>query len=155
MPNFMDEPTNGLDPIGIAEMRSFIRELCSTKGKTVLISSHILSEIAMLADDVGIIDRGVLLEEESLKELEKKNTKYVQFFVSDAGKAAQIIDGAFKIKSMKIVDKNTLYLYDMSFPVAMINRTLVEAGIDVSEAHLCENTLEDYFKKITGGEGIA
>lgn len=151
----LDEPTNGLDPIGIAEMRSFIRELCSTKGKTVLISSHILSEIAMLADDVGIIDRGVLLEEESLKELEKKNTKYVQFFVSDAGKAAQIIDGAFKIKSMKIVDKNTLYLYDMSFPVAMINRTLVEAGIDVSEAHLCENTLEDYFKKITGGEGIA
>lgn len=128
----LDEPTNGLDPIGIAEMRSFIRELCSTKGKTVLISSHILSEIAMLADDVGIIDRGVLLEEESLKELEKKNTKYVQFFVSDAGKAAQIIDGAFKIKSMKIVDKNTLYLYDMSFPVAMINRTLVEAGIDVS-----------------------
>ena len=91
----------------------------------------------------------------SMKELEKKNTKYVQFFVSDAGKAAQIIDGAFKIKSMKIVDKNTLYLYDMSFPVAMINRTLVEAGIDVSEAHLCENTLEDYFKKITGGEGIA
>lgn len=79
----------------------------------------------------------------------------LQFFVSDAGKAAQIIDGAFKIKSMKIVDKNTLYLYDMSFPVAMINRTLVEAGIDVSEAHLCENTLEDYFKKITGGEGIA
>ena len=77
----LDEPTNGLDPIGIAEMRSFIRELCSTKGKTVLISSHILSEIAMLADDVGIIDRGVLLEEESLKELEKKNTKYVQFFV--------------------------------------------------------------------------
>lgn len=151
----LDEPTNGLDPIGIAEMRSFIRELCSTKGKTVLISSHILSEIAMLADDVGIIDRGVLLEEESLKELEKKNTKYVQFFVSDAGKAAQIIDGAFKIKSMKIVDKNTLYLYDMSFPVAMINRTLVESGIDVSEAHLCENTLEDYFKKITGGEGIA
>lgn len=151
----LDEPTNGLDPIGIAEMRSFIRELCSTKGKTVLISSHILSEIAMLADDVGIIDRGVLLEEESLKELEKKNAKYVQFSVSDAGKAAQIIDGAFKIKSMKIVDKNTLYLYDMSFPVAMINRTLVEAGIDVSEAHLCENTLEDYFKKITGGEGIA
>ena len=151
----LDEPVNGLDPIGIAEIRTFLRRICDEKGKTILISSHILSEIAMLADDVGIIDRGVLLEEESLKELEKKNTKYVQFFVSDAGKAAQIIDGAFKIKSMKIVDKNTLYLYDMSFPVAMINRTLVEAGIDVSEAHLCENTLEDYFKKITGGEGIA
>ncbi len=61
-------------------MRSFIRELCSTKGKTVLISSHILSEIAMLADDVGIIDRGVLLEEESLKRTGKKEYKVCSVF---------------------------------------------------------------------------
>ena len=65
----LDEPINGLDPIGIAEVRSFIRELCDARGKTILISSHILSEISLLADDIGIIDRGVLLEEESLKEL--------------------------------------------------------------------------------------
>ena len=57
----LDEPINGLDPIGIAEVRSFIRELCDAQGKTILISSHILSEIALLADDIGIIDHGVLL----------------------------------------------------------------------------------------------
>ena len=68
----LDEPINGLDPIGIAEVRSFIRELCDSYGKTIIISSHILSEISLLADDIGIIDRGVLLEEESLKELEEK-----------------------------------------------------------------------------------
>lgn len=68
----LDEPINGLDPIGIAEVRSFIRELCDTRGKTILISSHILSEIALLADDIGIIDHGKLLEEESLAELEQK-----------------------------------------------------------------------------------
>ena len=68
----LDEPINGLDPIGIAEVRDFIRELCDTSGKTILISSHILSEISLLADDVGIIDHGKLLEEESLKELEAK-----------------------------------------------------------------------------------
>ena len=68
----LDEPINGLDPIGIAEVRDFIRELCDTSGKTILISSHILSEISLLADDVGIIDHGKLLEEESLKELERK-----------------------------------------------------------------------------------
>ena len=56
---------------------------------------------------------------------------------------------------MRIVDDNTLFLYDVALPIAKINRVLVESGIDVSEAHLCENTLEDYFKKITGGEGIA
>ena len=60
----LDEPINGLDPIGIAEVRDFIRALCDERGKTILLSSHILSEIALLADDIGIIDHGVLLEEE-------------------------------------------------------------------------------------------
>lgn len=151
----LDEPTNGLDPIGIAEMRTFIRELCNVKGKTVLISSHILSEIALLADDIGIIDHGVMLEEESLKKMEENNAKFVRFIVSDAKKAAQIIANTFGLKNIQIIDNNTVYLYDMTLPVAKINRIFIEAGIDVSEAHLCENTLEDYFKKITGGEGIA
>ena len=87
----LDEPINGLDPIGIAEIRSFIRELCDVQGKTVLISSHILSEIALLADDIGIIDHGVLLEEESLKDLEEKNRKYVRFVLSDAKRASGLL----------------------------------------------------------------
>ena len=69
----LDEPTNGLDPIGIAEVRNFIKNLSVERGKTILISSHILSEISLLADDIGIIDHGVLLEESSMEELEKKN----------------------------------------------------------------------------------
>ena len=73
----LDEPTNGLDPIGIAEVRNFIKELSVERGKTILISSHILSEIALLADDIGIIDHGLLLEENSMKELKKKNRKYI------------------------------------------------------------------------------
>ncbi|HDO9649560.1 TPA: ABC transporter ATP-binding protein, partial [Clostridioides difficile] len=79
----LDEPTNGLDPIGIAEMRKFIRDLSVEHGKTILISSHILSEISLLADDIGIIDHGVLLEESSMSELEKKNSKYILLQVSD------------------------------------------------------------------------
>ncbi len=151
----LDEPINGLDPIGIAEVRSFIRELCDGGGKTILISSHILSEISLLADDIGIIDRGVLLEEESLKELEEKNAKFVHFILSDAKKAAQLIGNLFRTKNMRIADDYNLYLYDTSLPVAKINRIFMENGIDIGEAHLCEDTLEDYFKKITGGEGIA
>ena len=151
----LDEPINGLDPIGIAEVRDFIRELCDARGKTILISSHILSEISLLADDVGIIDHGNLLEEESLKELEAKNAKYIHFCVSDAQKAAQIIATTFRSKDIQLADANNLYLYDTALPVARINRSFIEAGIDIQEAHLCEDTLEDYFKRITGGEGIA
>ena len=151
----LDEPINGLDPIGIAEVRDFIRELCDAGGKTILISSHILSEISLLADDVGIIGHGRLLEEESLKELEAKNAKYIHFCVSDAQKAPQVIAAAFRSKDIQLADANNLYLYDTALPVARINRSFIEAGIDIQEAHLCENTLEDYFKEITGGEGIA
>ena len=151
----LDEPINGLDPIGIAEVRSFIKELCDERGKTIQISSHILSEISLLADDVGIIDHGKLLEEESLEELEAKNTKFIHFLVSDARQAAQIILTEFNNKNMQVVDGNNLYLYDTTLPTDVINRLLFERGINIYQVHLCEDTLEDYFKKITGGEGIA
>lgn len=151
----LDEPINGLDPIGIAEVRSFIKELCDERGKTILISSHILSEISLLADDVGIIDHGKLLEEESLEELEAKNTKFIHFLVSDARQAAQIILTEFNNKNMQVADGNNLYLYDTTLPTDVINRLLFERGINIYQVHLCEDTLEDYFKKITGGEGIA
>ena len=151
----LDEPINGLDPIGIAEVRDFIRELCDAMGKTILISSHILSEISLLADDVGIIDHGNLLEEESLKELEEKNAKYIHFCVSNAQKAAQVIASSFGSKNVQVSDGNNLYLYDTDLPVEKINRNFMEEGIGIREAHLCEDTLEDYFRRITGGEGIA
>ena len=151
----LDEPINGLDPIGIAEVRSFIRELCDAQGQTILISSHILSEIALLADDIGIIDHGVLLEEESLAELENKNRHYIQFGVSDSKTAARILQNDLRIQNFKVCDQHILQVMDVNVPIALINRTFIQNGLEVSEAHMCEDTLEDYFKQVTGGEGIA
>lgn len=151
----LDEPINGLDPIGIAEVRSFIRELCDAQGKTILISSHILSEIALLADDIGIIDHGVLLEEESLAELENKNRHYIQFGASDSKTAARILQNDLRIQNFKVCDQHILQVMDVNVPIALINRTFIQNGLEVSEAHMCEDTLEDYFKQVTGGEGIA
>lgn len=151
----LDEPINGLDPIGIAEVRSFIRELCDKKGKTILISSHILSEMALLADDIGIIDHGTLLVEESLAELEQKNGRYILIGVSDAAQAARILETTFQSNGFKVTDDHSILLQDLSLPAAKINQIFMENGLEVSELHLCENTLEDYFKKVTGGEGIA
>ncbi len=151
----LDEPINGLDPIGIAEVRKFIRDLCNERGKTILISSHILSEISQLADDIGIIDHGVLLEEESLDELEEKNSKYIRLEVSDTAQAARILERNFQAENFKIINERRIALYDVSLPIALINRALIENGIELFESHLFESTLEDYFKKVTGGEGIA
>ena len=151
----LDEPTNGLDPIGIAEMRDFIRELCDSTGKTILISSHILSEIALLADDIGIIDHGVLLEEESLAELEAKNGKYFRFTVSNAALAADLLTSRLKIQNVQVNNANKLTVRDLRLDTGAAVRLFVDAGLTVSDAHLYEDTLEDYFKKVTGGEGIA
>lgn len=151
----LDEPINGLDPIGIAEVRSFIRRLCDEKEKTILISSHILSEISLLADDIGIIDKGVLLEEESLAELEEKSSKYIHFTVSDTAQAARILEQVFDEKQFSVQDDHNILLYNFDLSVTKIVDVFVRNGLEVSEAHTCEDSLEDYFKRITGGEGIA
>lgn len=151
----LDEPINGLDPIGIAEVRDFLKRISTEQGKTILISSHILSEMALLADDIGIIDNGVLLEEKSLEELQQKNSKYIHFIVTDTSQASRILEVDFHTSNFHVDDDHNLRLYDTEIPVATITRKWIENGIDVSEAHTKNDTLEDYFKKVTGGEGIA
>lgn len=151
----LDEPTNGLDPIGIAEVRGFIKSLSVEQGKTILISSHILSEIALLANDIGIIDHGVLLEESSMSELEKKNRRYIQLQVSDVPKATLILERQFHLKDYSVQDDQIVRIYDTTLDMATVNKTLMVQDVAVISSQLCNDTLEDYFKKITGGEGIA
>jgi len=151
----LDEPVNGLDPIGIAEVRSFIQALCRERGKTILISSHILSEISLLADDIGIIDHGVLLEEESLAELEQKSSRHIRFFVSDTAQAGRILELRFHEKRFTIQDDHRLIVHNLNLPTGQIVKAFVENGLEVCEAHICEESLEDYFRRVTGGEGIA
>lgn len=151
----LDEPTNGLDPIGIAEVRSFIRQLSAQRGKTILISSHILSEIELLADDIGILDHGMLLEESSMEVLQKRNRRYILLQVSDVPKASLILERRFALTDYEAEDACTLRLYDTAQDMAAINKELILQGVSVKSSQLCNDTLEDYFKKITGGEGIA
>lgn len=151
----LDEPVNGLDPIGIAEIRTFLRNLCNERGKSILISSHILSEVSLLADDIGIIDHGVLLEEEPLAELEAKNGRYIHLTVSDAAQAARLLETVLHTTAFRVEDDRGLRILDLELPTPDIARTMLEGGLALYDLHLCEDTLEDYFKRVTGGEGIA
>lgn len=150
----LDEPINGLDPIGIAEVREFLRMLCKENGKTILISSHILSEIAMLADDIGIIEHGVLLEEGTIKDLEQKSNKHICFKVSNSEYASRLLSANFGISEWKVEDTGELVVSQSDLFMPDIIRTFVQEDIDVYEASICEETLEEYFKRITGGKGI-
>lgn len=151
----LDELTNGLDPIGIAEIRTFIRRLCDEGGKTVLLSSHILSEISLMADDIGIIDHGVLLEEESLSALESKNGRFIHLGISDAAQAARLLETVLHTGQFRIDDDKSIRIFDTSLSLSLLSETMVKGGVALYDLHLCENTLEDYFKRVTGGEGIA
>lgn len=152
----LDEPINGLDPIGIVEIREFLEKLCKERGKTIIISSHILSEIDLIADDIGIINNGYLIEESSIQKLRDKNQKYILFRVSDSPRASMLIEQKFGIKQYKVEDEAILKVYQTNIvETNTINRFLMENEIDVFETHICNDSLEDYFKRITGGEGIA
>ena len=151
----LDEPTNGLDPIGIAGIRDHLKKLVVEREKTILISSHILSEITLLADDIGIIDRGVLLEEAPLSELTKRDRRYIELRVSDVPKTVLILERDFGMKGYSVQDDCTLHLFDAVEDIGAVHRALVLEDVAVYESRFCSHTLEDYFKSITGGEGIA
>ena len=150
----LDEPINGLDPIGISEMRRFLKELSEVSGKTIVLSSHILSEIELLADTVGIIHEGKLLEESSLTELQRKNEKYLLIKATPVEKVAHILDEKYPDVYYQIPCDNEVRIYNMDLDMAHINRVLLEQGINVFAFSQCNDSLEDYFKKITGGGAI-
>ena len=103
----------------------------------------------------NLIQNGALLEEESLAELEQKSSKHIRFTLSDTAQAARILERTFHESHFSIQDDHNLRLHNLDLSVGKIVTAFVENGLEVSEAHTCEESLEDYFKRVTGGEGIA
>ncbi|VYU68245.1 ATP-binding cassette domain-containing protein [Clostridium tertium] len=151
----LDEPTNGLDPIGIAEIRAFLKKLCHEQGKTIIISSHILSEMALLADDIGIIHEGVLLEESTLEDLKKKSEQYILIQAPDIHIATYHLENILEVKNYSLEDDNFIRIYDSDKSVTTIGKSFFNSNIELTHLEVKSENLEDYFKKITGGVGIA
>ena len=148
----LDEPINGLDPIGISEIRQFLYELSRTKGTTILISSHVLNEIEQIADMIGVINQGKLVEEVNMQELHKR--KYVVFTVSDPLTASRMLENRCKVRDYEIQD-NTIKIFETEFNIGYFNQNLVENQVVVTAINSCEENLEDYFTELIGGSGIA
>ena len=144
----LDEPINGLDPFGIKEIRTLLRRLSHEFGITILISSHILSEIENIADVIGFMDRGVLIDEISREELSDRLNKFVEFEVSDADLAIDILEelGLRKNRDFTFNDKS-ICLYSNLELRDKFNALFVNSGIDVKKVNLCEENLEDFFTR--------
>ncbi|MDQ0178049.1 ABC transporter ATP-binding protein [Bacillus chungangensis] len=150
----LDEPTNGLDPVGIKEIRRLIKSLAEERKITILISSHILSEIEQLADHIGVIHEGKLLEELSFEELRNRNRKYLEFQVSNDNKAAMLLEKHFDIVDYEVHDDGKIRVFSHIGQQSKLNKMFVEHDIDVSKITMSEDKLEDYFIKLIGGGTI-
>jgi len=147
----LDEPANGLDPMGIIEMRELMRRLANERGLTLLVSSHLLDELAQVATHYGIIHKGKLVRQLSAEELTAASRRYVKIEADDAARAVPVLERGLGIRDLQVTGKNELRIYEQVDNPAEMNRLLVQEGIAVSGLFAAEQKLEEYFMELTGG----
>ena len=141
----LDEPTNGLDPAGMRDMRRLVRNL-GTEGRTVLLSSHLLGEVQQICDRVGVIDRGRMVAESTVDELRGGTELIVAAAPSDIARAQ--LESMREVESVRVHGGELRVRADVRH-TALINRTLVAAGVAVTELRRDERQLEDVFLDMT------
>ena len=152
----LDEPINGLDPVGIKDMRTLLKKLSKEYGVTILISSHIISEIEQIADKIGIIKSGRLIQEIKLEDTRLENKACFELVLDDSQKASRILLDTLNIENFKMLDPNTIRIYSFEHSQTQIMNALIQNDIQIESFQKKIDSLEDYFlKNITGGEIIA
>jgi ABC-2 type transport system ATP-binding protein len=149
----LDEPINGLDPIGIKDIRELLVLLKQKYGVTILISSHIVSEVEAIADTVGIINRGKLLKEVKMEEIRKGNDHYLEIEVNDLEKTLTILKKKLGIKKYQIVNQRSIRIFDQSLSQAQMNKQLVENDVEMSKMEMKQHHLEAYFLNLINEGG--
>ena len=149
----LDEPINGLDPIGIKELRDTFKKLNEEHNITILISSHILSELYLLANRFCFIEQGRVLKELTKEELDLECSKCIVIKVLDTKKAAVILEKELHTTNYKVIDEQEIRLYDYLNQVAKVNKILSKNDVDVMAIYESGISLEEYFDTlIKGGE---
>ena len=146
----LDEPTNGLDPAGIKQIRDLLRMLCTEYDITIIVSSHILSEIESIADTVGVINHGVMMKEISMKEIEQMSLAYIELSVLNTKKAAYVLSEKLGVDNFKIIEDEKIRIYDSHVSTQELSKTLALNDVEVISLGKKAETLEDYFLKMTG-----
>ncbi|MCM1091457.1 MAG: ATP-binding cassette domain-containing protein [Butyrivibrio sp.] len=145
----LDEPTNGLDPAGMKQIRELFKALCSEYGITVMLSSHILSEVENIADTIGIIHHGRMMKEVSLKEIEEMNLNYIELAVVNEKAAAYVLADKMGALNFKIVEDGIIRVYDQRISTQELSKTMALNDVEIMSIGRKAETLEDYFLKLT------
>ncbi|EGP5686986.1 ATP-binding cassette domain-containing protein [Enterococcus faecium] len=147
----LDEPTNGMDPAGMAEMREIIQRLVKERGITVLLSSHLLDELSQIATHYGILHEGHLIKELSKEELAQESRQFIKIDTLATEQAVTVLD-SLGYRDYFVQSSRVIQLFEGIDQVAAINQALVEAKVPVDGIHLVGQKLEDYFLQLTGGK---
>lgn len=145
----LDEPTNGLDPAGMKQIRDLFKILCSEYGITLVISSHLLSEIESIADTIGVINHGKIMKEISMKEIFEMNDSYIELTVVDMQKTAYVLAEKLRLNNFKIVDNSKIRIYEAGVTTQNISKELMLNDVEMVSINKHTETLEDYFLKMT------
>lgn len=146
----LDEPTNGLDPAGMKHLRDLFRMLCTEYGITILLSSHILSEVESIADSIGIIHHGTMRNEITMKEIAEMDTEYLALGVNDVKKASYVLTDRLGLQRFKIMDEQNIRIYDTQVTIPTLSETLTANHVEIRSVTRKAESLEDYFLKLTG-----
>ena len=149
----LDEPTNGLDPAGMKQIRSLLKMLCTEYGITIMLSTHILSEIEPVADTVGVIHHGRMIQEISMKEIEQMSLAYIELTTTDTERAACVMNDKLGLTNFKILENGEIRIYDVSVSVQELSKTLALNDVAVTALGRKTDNLENYFLKITAEGG--
>jgi len=141
----LDEPINGLDPIGIKDVRELLLSLKDEYGLTILISSHIVSEIENIADRIGIINRGKLLKEVTMEEVRKENAGYLEIKVNHLEKARNILETHLGIKNYEVAGHQVIRIFEHVVSQSQVNKELMLHGVEINGMEMKQLSLEEYF----------
>ncbi|MCR5629908.1 ABC transporter ATP-binding protein [Eubacterium sp.] len=142
----LDEPINGLDPIGISKLRDTFKMLNKERNLTIMISSHILSELYAVANRFMFIDHGSVIKELTKEELDDECSRCLVVKVDDVKKSVGILENKLGISKFKVVDNDLIRIYEEDINAAVINRELVINNVAVSSVGESGVSLEEYFK---------
>lgn len=148
----LDEPINGLDPIGISELRDTFKKLNRERGVTLIISSHILSELYMVANRFLFIEKGRVLKEITKEELDLECMRCYVVKTDDVKRAAAVIEQQLGVTDYKVIDSGELRIYNDKIKSDDLNKTLIQNSVSVTGLFETGISLEDYFKSLVGGE---
>ena len=146
----LDEPINGLDPEGIAEVRETLLRLNKEKGLTIIISSHILEELSKIATNYAIIDKGQLVKELSREELEATCREHIEIKMDHPDLALPVLD-ALGFKDYRVADENTIHIFERLNESGKITMELSRKNIYIHSISVTNESIEDYFLRLTGG----